>query len=904
MKTLSSLSNFQIALLCSFISIAILLLDIVTPLGFAGGVPYIFVILLSLFSQAKNLTWRIAVITSVFTMIGFWLLPTGGEFWQIILNRILALFVIWCTAFLGVKLRTTLNEKQKKEKELQKIFDLSPDIIGKGTFLKGEFTEVNCALTKILGYEKAEFLSKPFIEFVHKDDVKKTLADAHDAMQGKGNLISNNRYQCKDGSYKHLEWNVLSDKNENAFYTVARDVTERVNAEKAAVQSQQKLERSQQIAHMGYWAFDFKTQVTQCSAEIYKIFELSSDQSLNSSIFFNLVHPADKKKLLQTYKKSQEDKQPYHIEYRLLFANNAIKTISLHGESSFDAKGSLLTSCGLMQDITEQTELKERMRNSQKMDALGKLTGGIAHDYNNMLGVIIGYSEILEKQLIEQPTLCNYAKQITNSAQKGAKLTNKLLSFSKKNNVIITCKVINELIEGYKEVIQKLLTSTITLQLNLASDLWCSNIDTYAFDDMLLNLCINAKYAMPKGGILTISTKNKSLSANEAKSLNLSGKDYTVLSIEDNGHGMPEEVKQQIFDPFFTTKGEQGTGLGLSQVFSFINASSGAIKVTSQLDKGSKFDIYLPKCLENKSEPKPKPKSAGVITTNISNSTIDKTILVVDDEEALVDLLTTILIDEGYQVLSATNGMEAISILKEHVVDLLLTDILMPKMNGYQLAEQTQALYPQMPIILTSGYQNSLDSLQTEKVLSLPLIKKPYKRDDLLSVIQKFLPISKPKPDLSNKNTKSLVESSIPKWSQVIAIDNGIIDEDHRQLFAILERCQQMNEHSEGFENKMKLLIDKLSLYTLNHFANEELAMKVCAYPHAKNHRDVHTLMVKELQTVIKNKSAKEIRVWFISYFSDWLLDHIMVMDKALTVFIEKKSDEVQQALLTMKEKR
>lgn len=919
---MNKLSNFQITLLCGLLSISILIIDAFLPLGFAGGVPYIFVIILSLFSSQKYFTLRVAFVTSILTIVGFYISPLGAEFWQVLLNRSIALFVIWSTALLSIKLKQTIDEKKQKEDEFKKIFELSPDIIGKGT-TDGRFTEINSAITKTLGYTKEEFISKPFIDFVHKDDVEVTLSALGDADTGKRNITNNNRYRCLDGSFKWLEWNVLAFSEEKIFYAVARDVTERVIADQETTLSNERLAEAQKIAHVGHWVFDCISNETTFSDEIYRILELDINEKITNKIYFSFVHPDDKERLLQTYKNAIKTKDSYHAIHRLLLPNNALKHIALHGKFDYDDKGVPITSEGVIQDITEQVELKERMLSNQKMDALGKLTGGIAHDYNNMLGVMVGYSEILEKQLAEQPTLCNYAKQITLSGRRGAELTNKLLSFSKQRSTPETCAVINELIEKSQDIITKSITSKINLELNLADNLWCAEIDNFAFDDMMLNLCINSKHAMPNGGQLAITTKNKSLTFEEAAELNLEPKDYVVLSVEDNGIGIQEELKEKIFEPFFSTKGELGTGLGLSQVYGFVNSSSGSINVYSSPDKGTKFVIYFPRCntkeikntkeVKNTEEAKNKHQVKGEIaniaTTEEAIDTSNKTILVVDDEHSLIALLTKNLTDEGYKVVSADNGKQALSILKKQVVHLLLTDIIMPQMNGYQLAEQVQQLFPQVKIIFSSGYQDDLAKSQTDKILALPLIDKPYNTEKLLNTIKESLLTqlkSNDKPNISI-DTYTPNNSSLPitQWSQYMAIDNnGIIDEDHRQLLTILSRGQKLEENDDDFPLKMQALIQELAEYTVDHFHREELAMKICGYPYAKNHCDVHRLMVKELNDAVKTKSLLEVKQWIITYLSDWLLDHIMVMDKALEPYIKAKADEVQFAMAELKDQR
>jgi len=512
---------------------------------------------------------------------------------------------------------------------------------------------------------------------------------------------------------------------------------------------------------------------------------------------------------------------------------------------------------------------------------------------------MIGYSEILEKQLAEQPKLCEYAKQISLSGRKGAALTNKLLSFSKQKNSTSSCAVINELIKESQAIIKKSITSKIELYLNLADSLWCADIDEHAFDNVLLNLCINSKHAMPNGGKLSITTQNQSFTPDVAKALALEGKDYVVLSIKDNGIGIPTELQEQVFEPFFSTKGEQGTGLGLSQVYGFVKSSAGCIKILSSPNKGCEFVIYLPRCVNKNEktcnsstaiEPTPSPDTADTADT------ADKKILIVDDEPSLVLLLTQILSGEGYQVACADNGEQALAILKEQKVDLLLSDIIMPQMNGYQLAEQVQKLHPHVAIVFTSGYQDDLPKHQTNSVLSLPLIEKPYDTKKLLLTIKESLSVQ----------PKAVAEKiEITQWSEYMMIDdNGIIDQDHHQLLNILYRCRQLEENDADFTDKLEALIQELATYTVNHFAVEELAMKISGYPHIKNHIDIHQLMIKELNKTLETKSHQEIRRWVITYLSDWLLDHIMVMDKALQPYINDKVDEIQLAMAELKKQR
>ncbi|MCW9047552.1 MAG: transporter substrate-binding domain-containing protein, partial [Gammaproteobacteria bacterium] len=254
-------------------------------------------------------------------------------------------------------------------------------------------------------------------------------------------------------------------------------------------------------------------------------------------------------------------------------------------------------------DITVRKQQEEMLRRSQKMDALGKLTGGISHDYNNLLGIISGYSELLAERLVDDPKLIKYVNDIQKAASRGVNLTNKLLSFTKqKATKAVVCNI-NNLLTDQQLMIEKTLTPKITLKYNLQEDIWPIELDTNDLGDCIINISINSLHAMASGGQLSIHTNNEILNASDASNLDIKAGQYVVLSISDVGHGMNQNTLDHIFDPFYTTKGELGTGLGMSQVFGFVNRSGGAIKVFSKLNHGTRIVIYFPKSKDDVQTP-------------------------------------------------------------------------------------------------------------------------------------------------------------------------------------------------------------------------------------------------------------------------------------------------------------
>lgn len=388
---------------------------------------------------------------------------------------------------------------------------------------------------------------------------------------------------------------------------------------------------------------------------------------------------------------------------------------------------------GTCHDLSAFTEQQNKLQRIQKMDALGKLTGGIAHDFNNILGIVSGFGELLELELEQQqtPKLLKYCRQIITASARGSELTRKLLSFSKQESKKSAIININDLLIATQAMIAKSLTALVTIDYSLADDLWCSKVDINAFDDVILNLCINAKHAMSTDGLLSIATQNVTLSAIEAEQYSLIAGAFICLTITDNGCGMSAEVKRQIFEPFYTTKGDNGTGLGLSQVYGFITASQGAIYVYSEENIGSSFKIYLPK---NESE-----NNNGVAQSSRQLSFKGKeNILVVDDELALGLLAKTILENEGYRVFQTNCSENALACLQQQSIDLVISDVIMPKVNGYQLIEKIRAFDLNIPILLATGFGGEIN-ITKGNFADTPVISKPYTSFELLSLTRKLL---------------------------------------------------------------------------------------------------------------------------------------------------------------------
>lgn len=385
-------------------------------------------------------------------------------------------------------------------------------------------------------------------------------------------------------------------------------------------------------------------------------------------------------------------------------------------------------------DATRRRLAEEHSKRSQKMDALGKLVGGIAHDYNNMLGVILGYAELLELKCCTCSDAQGYIDEIIRAGERGRSLTRKMLAFSKSESSNASRCLINRSLSGLKDMLSKSLTASVNLEYQLYKKAWPIWIDVNELEDAILNMCINAKYAMPEGGELKISTNNVYLAQTEAKLLGLTANDYLTLSITDTGCGMDKKTRDHVFDPFFTTKGDAGSGLGLSQVFGFMDRSGGAIKLHSQVNEGSEFILYFPRYHQDHYTNKSFEKGSSPQLTG------DESILVVDDEPALRELANQILTHFGYRVYTASSGEAALNILAAQTINLMFSDVIMPNMDGYELSRRVAEEYPEVKIQLASGFSDNRHSdTLSDQNLKDNLLDKPYSSVELLTSIRFIL---------------------------------------------------------------------------------------------------------------------------------------------------------------------
>jgi two-component system, cell cycle sensor histidine kinase and response regulator CckA len=390
----------------------------------------------------------------------------------------------------------------------------------------------------------------------------------------------------------------------------------------------------------------------------------------------------------------------------------------------------------IAEDVTEQRALENQFRQAQKMEAVGRLAGGVAHDFNNLLTVISGYTEVLLERTQAHHPLYPKIQAIHQATERATSVTRQLLAFSRKQMLELKVVDINAIVIEMERLLRPLIGENVELETRLTRDLGRTRADAGQIEQVMMNLVVNSKDAMPGGGRITIQTENAHLHKDELSREHpyIHPGSYVVLSVSDNGHGMDKETQARIFEPFFTTKEKgKGTGLGLSTVYGIVKQSGGYILVDSQVGQGTSFRIYLPRVEE-----------AAEITGPVQVRQAPKggceTVLLVEDEESVRQLVRELLEAQGYQILEAENGEEALRIAGTHSeIDLLITDVVMPGMSGRELSARLCASHPHTKLLYLSGYTE--DAIVHEGALDpgTAFLQKPFTLQTLSRKVREVL---------------------------------------------------------------------------------------------------------------------------------------------------------------------
>jgi len=523
---------------------------------------------------------------------------------------------------------------------------------------------------------------------------------------------------------------------------ICRDITDRKRAEEEMRQSQQKLSMHFEHTPLAVVEWDLEFRVADWNPSAERIFGYTREEALGQHASF-IVHPQFRERVDRVWKALLEQKGATRNvgENDNITKDGRIISCEWYNTPLVDESGRVLGVASLAQDVTERVALEERLRQSQKMEAVGRLAGGVAHDFNNLLTVILGYSQIVAEGVPAGSRLAEGTAQIKSAADRASGITRQLLAFSRKT--VLSPRVINlnDIMLNLDSLLRRLIGEDIEVLTVPAKDLGSVKADPGQIEQVIMNLALNARDAMPTGGKLTLETANVTLDeAYAERNRPTEPGRYVMLAVTDTGHGMSAETQARIFEPFYTTKEVgKGTGLGLSMVYGIIKQSGGNISVYSEPGKGTSFKIYLPR-VDQPIE------TGGAETRSKSVQRGTETILLVEDDAQLRQLSSSVLAHCGYKVLAAAGPEEGLAICKENHRDirLLVTDVVMPRMNGRELAEQVLQISPNVKVLYMSGYTSNAIVHYGVLDPGLWFLPKPFTLSALVAKVREVLDSNTP----------------------------------------------------------------------------------------------------------------------------------------------------------------
>jgi PAS domain S-box-containing protein len=638
---------------------------------------------------------------------------------------------------LAVRHTQLFHEQQELADRLLSVMNNLPGIIYRGlpdwsiAFIAGAQAD------RFSGYTQEELNSPSFsfIENVHPDFREELVRAVKEAIKaGRQSVHLEYRVRHKNGEYRWVSDHRRLVFDEKGYLTHVDGLMQDVNDRKVAEEAQARLGMAVEQAGESIVITDKEGLIQYVNPAFERISGYSRPEAIGRTPAFLKSGIHDEAFYRELWSTLRQE-----TDWTGLLVNRR-KDGTLYQEEAVispvrDSAGKVVNFVAVKRDVTTERVMEEQLRQSQKMEAVGRLAGGVAHDFNNILTAILGYSDLLLARQRENSKIHRELLEIRNAGDRAAHLTRQLLAFSRRQ--VLEPKVVNlnDVVAGIDTLLRRLIGENIDIQTALDGQLGNVKIDPGQIEQVIVNLAVNARDAMPNGGTITIETANvKHGDGYSLRHRAIQPGSYVMLAVTDKGTGMDEETKSRIFEPFFTTKEKgKGTGLGLSTVYGIVNQSGGHVWVYSEPGKGTTFKIYLPRVDEAVEAPGTKESATGTGRS--------ETVLLVEDDHAVRNITRIVLCNDGYKVLEAANGEEGLMIAGSHAgkIDLVLTDVVMPKMGGLEMVEQLASILPETKVLFISGYpENALHRYGT-----LPpetsFLMKPFKADTLTNKVRSVL---------------------------------------------------------------------------------------------------------------------------------------------------------------------
>jgi two-component system cell cycle sensor histidine kinase/response regulator CckA len=645
----------------------------------------------------------------------------------------------------GYTPHTAASTLREAEERYRAIFERHPLAMLVWDSETKRFLAVNDAAVTQYGYTREEFLELTIWDIRPTEEIPQVRALIERLPPGR-HVFPGLRHQKKDHTvfFVDVVAHEVTWDGRSARLLLAADATERVRAETKLRESEERMRLVMRASNDAVYDWDVANgRVHWSNGGIFGYGDCDEDYEI--SWWEERVHPDDRARVEATFAAAVAgNADSWTEEYQFLRADGMYATVFDRGLIVRGIDGQPLRMIGCMADLTERRRLEDQLRQSQKMEAVGRLAGGVAHDFNNVLTVVKSFSEFLLEDLDQLDPRRSDVEEIAKAADRAAALTRKLLAFSRKQVMRPEPLDLNGVVVGMEKMLRRLIGDDVRIETALDPDLLFVEADPSSIEQAILNLAVNAHDAMPDGGMLTIRTRNERLEKTDAAWAIRPGR-YAMLSVTDTGHGMDATTQARVFEPFFTTKPQgQGTGLGLAMVYGIVKQSGGHVWVESKPDQGTTFTVYLPQpeavdlptAALATSRASGDPRHAGTRTDAGS-----ETILVVDDEEAVRSSTRRALERSGYTVIPAIDGADALLLFTEHdgAIDLVVTDVVMPGLSGRELVGRLKIMSPQLPVLFVSGYTE--EGVRKQGVLEpgAAYLEKPFAPDRLLHKVREIL---------------------------------------------------------------------------------------------------------------------------------------------------------------------